>query len=615
MLSVHAQPTTGEGPPPADATAGDWTPVQLPDQWQHRWPHHDGAVWYRMDWQLDCVNPEAPIALTVDYMVMAGAVYANQDLLWRDPHLQEPLSRSWNMPRYTLLPTSALHSGLNHIWVRVHGLAAQTPGLGSVQLGDPAQLRQQHAQRWWNQRTMPIANLMVSAVLGTLFLCAWLLRRSHTVYGWYAFNCACWVLFTANMLATEAWPFPSTMAMVRANLLLLVLLCFSYCLFTWRYGAQHFPRLERALWWVTGLSCGYAALAPDALLTAHLSVTSLFLLIALANTLQFPFHAWRTRKLTDMVYALFLLASMASGLHDMALLLQWIEGSPLIPYTALLTMLALSVMLGREVTRNMQRVESFNQELTATVTQACDELSHTLEREHQLALRHSRLQERVRLTHDLHDSLGGALVRSIAYVEQSTQPLANSQVLSMLKQMRDDLRQMIDHSTSSQAEMPASPVAWAAPLRHRFIALFDALGIDSHWLIPGQWRQPPSALQCLNLMRVAEEALTNVLKHSQATQVHIELLQPSPRTLLLRVRDNGLGFDVTAMHQHSLGVGMRSMRARLERFQGWIQVQSAPGATVIEAQLLLPATAEASTSASPVSVAPGHALSVDRPPQ
>ncbi|MDR2326694.1 MAG: histidine kinase [Acidovorax sp.] len=613
ILSVHAQRTTGESPPPADPTAGDWTPVQLPDHWQHRWPEHNGAVWYRIDWQVDCLHAESPIALTVDRMVLAGAVYANKDLLWRDRHLQEPLSRSWNLPRYTLLPTSSLHTGLNHIWVRVHGITTQTPGLGKVHLGDPLLLHQAHAQRWWDLRTLSFANLMVSGVLGTLFLCAWLLRRSHTVYGWYAFNCACWVLFTANILATEAWPFPSTMAMARANLLLFVLFCFSYCLFSWRYGGQQFPRVERLLYGVTGLSSAYAALAPDTPLTvAAPPITLLFLLIALANTLQLPWHAWRTRKSTDMVFALCMLVSMAAGLHDMALLLVGTSGPPLIPYTALLTMLALSIMLGREVTRNMQRIEDFNQELTDSVAQACDELSHTLEREHQLALRHSRLQERMRLTHDLHDSLGGALVRSIAYVEQVQQPLANTQMLSMLKLMRDDLRQMIDHSTSTQAELPPTPIAWAAPLRHRFIALFDALDIQSHWLIPQHWSQSPSALQCLNLTRVAEEALTNVLKHSQATEVHIELLQPWPQTLLLRVRDNGVGFDVAAMHQHSLGVGMRSMRARLERFQGGLEIQSAPGATIVVAQLQLDATA---TTASAPAAAREHTLSAGPPSQ
>lgn len=611
VLQVQAtRDSSAAAAPPADA-ALDWTPVTLPDQWQRRWPDHDGAVWYRLDWQLDCIDPAQPIALSLYSMVLAGEVYLNQDLLWRDKHLQEPLSRSWNLPRYTLLPASALRTGLNHIWVRVHGLAAQTPGLGEVRLGDPAAVRPWYEAQQWSQRTLITVNLVVSGVLGTLFLCAWLLRRRHTVYGWYAFNCACWVLFTANMLLTEAWPFPGTMAMARTNLLLFVLFCSSYCLFTWRFGEQHFPRLERALWGLTGLGCAYALLVPAAWLSNASPVTPLFALIALANTLQFPFHAWRTRKLMHSIYAGCLLLFMLAGTHDMGLLYQWWSGSPLTPYSALLTMVALSVTLGREVTRNMQRIENFNQELTDTVARACDELAQTLEREHALALRHLRLEERLQLSHDLHDSLGGSLVRSIAYVEQASQPLANAQMLSMLKLMRDDLRQLIDHS--GHTETPATPGAWAAPLRHRFTGLFDALDIRSDWLIPAHWQQRPSALQCLGLTRVVEEALTNVLKHSGATQVRVELLQPQPQRLQLRVRDNGVGFDVPGVQQHGLGVGMRSMRARLERFHGTLQIQSAPGATLLEASLWLPAEAAAAGTAS--GPAPQSLVSADPPQQ
>lgn len=605
ILSVHAQPTSGQGPPPANATAGDWTPVQLPDHWHTRWPDYDGAAWYRIDWQLDCVDPNTPIALALDSIVLAGEVWVNHDLLWRDQHLEEPLSRSWNLPRYALLPASALHTGTNQIWVRVHGIATQTPGLGQVRLGEPAALRAWYEELWWSLRTLTTVNLVTSALLGMLFLFAWLLRPSHTVYGWYAFNCGCWVLFTANVLATEAWPFPSSLAMARANFMLFVLFCFSFCIFTWRFGGQHFPRLERALRYLTGLAVAAAVLTPDALLQHHLPIVLVFVLIAALNTLQFPFHAWRTRSPAHIVYAVCLVAFMAAGIHDLYLINGWIPPQPpMSPYTAPITMLALSIMLGREVTRNIQRIERFNLELTETVNQACDDLSHTLEREHALALRHSRLQERLQITHDLHDSLGGSLVRSIAYVEQAHQPLANTQFLSMLKLMRDDLRQMIDNGTSPSVQVPTTPGEWAAPLRHRYIRLFDALGIESDWMIPALWGVYPSALQCLCLTRVVEEALTNVIKHSKARRVRVELLQPSPRALLLRVTDDGVGFDVPSTQNGSMGVGMRSMQTRLERVQGSLSVQSQRGATVLEARLSMAVSTAPTAPTAPAPALP-----------
>ena len=608
---MYATRTTAHSPIPDNDASVDWTAVTLPDQWQHRWPTHDGAVWYRIDWELPCQGidlAQHPIAIALRSIVLAGEVYLNHDLLWRDAHLQEPLSRSWNRPRYSLIPPSTLRPGVNHIWIRVHGLVAQTPGIGGVHLGDPATLQAWHDSSQWHFRTLIGINLLVSAVLGILFFAAWLMRRSLQAYGWYAFNCACWVLFNWYVLATEAWPFASSMALARANLVLLALFGFSFCIFTWRFGQQRFPRLEPALWAFTGVSLVASLVWPVAYWPQLTILPLMFLLCTLLNALQFAVHAWHTQKLEHRIYAWCILAFLAAGIHDFMLFLQLAQGTPWAPYTAPITMLALALVLGREVTLNIRRIERFNEELTDTVNQACADLSETLQREHTLALRHSRLEERMQLSHDLHDSLGGSLVRSIAYVEQTPQPLPNTQVLSMLKLMRDDLRQLIDQSSSPHHEAPATPGAWAAPLRHRFVGLFDALDIQSTWLIPAQWQQRPSALQCLGLTRVTEEALTNVLKHSRARHVHIELLQPQPHALLLRIRDDGIGFDVPGVQRHSLGVGMRSMRSRLERFHGALHITSAAGATVLEAtvsiQPLRPLDVRPRPSAAPVSVDP-----------
>lgn len=103
----------------------------------------------------------------------------------------------------------------------------------------------------------------------------------------------------------------------------------------------------------------------------------------------------------------------------------------------------------------------------------------------------------MQIAHDLHDGLGGSLMRSMALVELAPQPLANQRVLSLLKVLRDDLRQVIDHGSSAGAQVPDTPVQQAAPLRHRFTLLFDEMGVASQWRIAPQWQGRPSALQCL----------------------------------------------------------------------------------------------------------------------
>ena len=109
----------------------------------------------------------------------------------------------------------------------------------------------------------------------------------------------------------------------------------------------------------------------------------------------------------------------------------------------------------------------------------------------------------------------------------------------------------------------------------------------SHWQIAAQWQGVPSALQCLGLTRLAEEALSNVIKHSQARHLRVTCAQPRPAVLEVRIEDDGVGFDVAAVQRAGLSVGMRSMVARAARIGGTCQVQSGPSGTLVLVTLVL----------------------------
>lgn len=575
ILKTQASKAQASGAPPA-ADQLNWRDVNaLPDSWLQHWPDYEGAAWYRIDWQTTC--PTQPTAIALNSIVMAGEVFLNGELLWSDSSLQEPLSRSWNMPRYWQLVPSSVQPGINQLWIRVHGVASHNPGLGVVRIGPSDEIKAWFNVLWWSQRTIFFLSTSVSAVLCVLFAFAWLQNRSNTVFGWFALNSLCWVLFICSVLVTDTWPFPDSPTAARVSMATFMVFVLSFCMFSWRFGELRFPRFERALWTFSVLAIAAVCFTPERWMSLVFKLGHVFTAIASLTCLHFPWHALRTRKFHHLVYGACLLVFAIAGVHDVLVL----EGVlahhvSVMPYTTPLTMLALACVLGRQITLNVRRIERFNQELTQAVTQACDDLGKTLEREHILALSHSRLQERLQISQDLHDGLGGSLVRSIALVEQSEKPLPNQQVLSMFKLMRDDLRQMIDYGTSASLQVPDTPTQWIAPLKHRFNHLFEELTLKAKWIIPMQWNSVPHPIQCLTLTRVLEEALTNVIKHSRASQVTVEMLQPGEHELLLRISDNGIGFDVHTIQTHSMGVGMRSMLARMERVQGSLQIQSRP---------------------------------------
>jgi len=607
VLGVQAARADGDARP-----AHGWEKVSLPDTWTRRWPGFGGAVWYRIDWERGCAGggPVAeaaaepavePVALGIDGISMAGEVFSNGELLWRDASMVEPLSRSWNMPRWWLLPESSLQAGVNTVWVRVAGIPELSPGLGRLRLGQAAQVRAFYEHHLWRQRSVYSLTAGMAAAVGGLFLAVWLLRRREQAFGWYALVSLSWAAYLATILATSAWPLdalPSaTLAMSRLNIAVFVAYVLAFCMFTWRFGGQSLPRVERALRWLAALAAAAALLAPAAAVEAvFVVVWQGFALVFMAVCVQFQWHAWRPRpggrNVQHMLLALCWLLLLAVGVHDVLVILRmWHAHETWGAVVGPVTTLLMALLVGGRLAAGMQRIERFNHELAAGVAEARSELAQALAREHAQALENAKLQERVQIAHDLHDGLGGSLVRGMALVEQARDALPNERVLSLLKNLRDDLRQVIDHGSSAGAVVPETPVQWAAPLRHRFTRILDELGVASQWSIAPQWRHPyrPSALQCMGLTRLVEEALSNVIKHGRARhlKVMVQVGGPQPQRLAVHIEDDGVGFDVAAVQRAGLSVGMRSMAARAERIGGSLTLDSGPCGTLVGVALEL----------------------------
>ena len=590
IVSVQAAPALDGARPPTG-----WVDVTLPDTWTTRWPAHGDSGWYRIDWERGCANGE-PVALGIDGISVAGEVYNNGDLLWRDASLVEPLSRSWNVPRWWVLPQSGLQPGVNTVWVRAVGPAALGPGLRAVRLGEPSTVAAQHYRAQWRQRTLYLINAVLCGMAGTLFLVVWALRRktpAGAAYGWFGLMALMWLLYLTTYLAYTQWPWPDAITRSRFSMVALVGYVLSACLFTLRFGGQRLPRAERVLWVLAALGAGTVVLVPDDVAGPWFGrVWQGTMGVFIVNCLQFQWHAWRPRpegrKPLHILLALCWLAVMVLTVSTLIPGVdRWNVARNWAAFSGLLVISLVMLLLGAQLMQRVRSVERFNRALEQGVSEARAELAQALAREHAQALDHTKLQERMQIAHDLHDGLGGSLMRSMALVELAPQPLPNERVLSLLKMLRDDLRQVIDQGSSAGAQVPETPVQWAAPLRHRFTRIFDEMGVTSQWDIPPQWQGWPSALQCLGLTRLVEEALSNTIKHSRARQVRVQCTQPQPGALCLRIEDDGVGFDVQAVQHAGLSVGMRSMAARAERMGGTLEVVSGAAGTVVTVVLAL----------------------------
>jgi signal transduction histidine kinase len=91
----------------------------------------------------------------------------------------------------------------------------------------------------------------------------------------------------------------------------------------------------------------------------------------------------------------------------------------------------------------------------------------------------------------------------------------------------------------------------------------------------------PSNLVATEILRIAQEAITNVLRHASAKNIHLQL-QWSEDLLTLIISDDGLGFDI---HQDHPGFGLVSMRERTHRMDAVFHIESNGMGTVISVRV------------------------------
>ncbi|WP_157956499.1 ATP-binding protein [Dyella sp. C11] len=546
-----------------------WVPVTLMDVWTSHWPTHDGVVWYRLRW--NAASADTPMGLLLDYVCLADAVYLNGSLVHRDQALVEPLARSWVKPQYFLLDKPLLRQGENELLVRVSGLAAYQPGMGTVTVGDAQTVSALYQQGVHWRYDIPLFNQAIGVVLGALFGMFWLVRREDTVYGWYALSALLFAGYGFNFIAPSVWPFASTDGWEAFNAFLYAAAASSFAIFLLRYCHLKARGLTRTLLAFNAISLTYALLWPGSAGPQRSLIIIVGGLIYYSGIVAFIVNAVRTRRTDQRVLAVCLLIPLLTSLHDFLLFFGIIRSNLyVLAFTSPLTLIGMGFVLAHRFAAAMRRAEGFNVELQREVATATDNLSNTLAREHELALVNTRIGERLNLVRDVHDGFGGSLLSAIAALERSPVTSETLRTTAVLKQLRDDLRLIIDTTTTGpHTDLPGL----LAPLRHRWSQRMEAAGIESQWHMEGieQVRLEPA--RSLDLLRFLQEAMTNVLKHSGAGHVALTLRRTDAR-LLAEVQDNGCGFDETT---HTQGVGLASLRARAERLGGAMHLRSRSG--------------------------------------
>lgn len=184
------------------------------------------------------------------------------------------------------------------------------------------------------------------------------------------------------------------------------------------------------------------------------------------------------------------------------------------------------------------------------------------------------LQERQRIARELHDLVGSQLVNAMTLLDS---PAARSHpAMLALEQCMLDLRLLVEVMGDRKGDLADK----LASLRHRIQPVLDKRGIHLTWLVEvGDGDTLPRHSHACELCRLVQEAVSNVLQHSKATHMTIELRllrADSPTQWLLRIMDNGVGLGNTQGSGRQ-GHGVANMKRRVRRLGGNLSIVSEEG--------------------------------------
>jgi NarL family two-component system sensor histidine kinase LiaS len=216
-------------------------------------------------------------------------------------------------------------------------------------------------------------------------------------------------------------------------------------------------------------------------------------------------------------------------------------------------------------------------QLEAHFNQMAEQLVSHLAREKLLVEQNARLQERARLSRDLHDSVKQQVFALAVQVELARSLLDQDSAVA-----REHLCAVDELSYQIQQELtvlihalrPANLQAkgLTAALRDYATTWSRQSRIAADLHLPETCLLPSAVEEAL--WRLAQEALSNIARHSRASRVHLHL-ERTEQQVTLSLCDDGAGFDPRTVEQE--GFGLRSIRERIQQVGGTVLIQSARG--------------------------------------
>ena len=627
-ITVITQANAQAGDDPAVLEGASPASTRLPDAWSASRSRPSGSVWYRAAFKL----PSSPgagdaLSLYIERVCSRVEVYLNGRSVQGHEHRQAPATRNCDHPRLFALPTALLDDSGNVLDLRVQGLALErvaavqrAAGLSQLKVGPQSLLAAELESKLFWRITAVQALAGVCAVLGWVMLVlGWPKRRNGHVriLGWLLIG---WALHSAWLWRHEL-PLEASMIELASSFgqALLASLAVVFLLRAARWN----PR------WLEATVLAHSVLVPISMLLGgplqvHLLSTvwtGLLGLEVLAAMVFYLLRAWPRQRMDVWCMLPVLLGVCTLLLFELMVQCRLIE-APSVDVVQLGVSLALIAVSARALIqfstaaaagvasppRRHPRADSADKkglelqlrDLSAQHEQVLAELAalgggqehkrlasgvpaspaeteRSLAQMAELRVEQVTAQERKRIAADLHDDLGAKLL-TIVHTSES------DHISTLAREALEEMRLSVRGLSGKPMRLADALADWRAET----VARLSQASIEADWRGPTEEaEQRLPARSFVQTTRILREAISNVIKHSGASQCKVRCGIRDGEFGLV-VQDNGNGISTELDGNLDRGHGMASMKNRAKQMQGQCLVESGPGyGTVIRLTLPL----------------------------
>jgi len=582
---IVAMPPKTIGPLPSLS----WTRVSLPNALPRVVvPSRGGSdfkkmesitMWYRIEVPSSQVTAELTALYLPRWHTWGNlAIYANGALIYSS--VQEGIFGAFNDPLLARVPVESTVQRTLQLLVRMDSVRATGGALSTVWLGPVTELRRMFDTRRLLQNLVPQITSSIFLVLGGFALGFWIRRRHEITQLLFFVLSVLFYLRNLHYYIDNSWFPDDWFSWITVNSLGwidVVVYFFAYSL-----HRQRFRILDRLL--IGAMTAASFVTLPLRGFENSLALFSplaylIFTAVSFTVTILLTVVAWRVRSLECGALAIVLWLNLGLGVHDW-LLQNWrtdVESIYLLP----IGVVALFAMFLTTVLRRYLAALSAN-EKAATLLEV-----RLSDRERELRESYDKLrdveqaqllsEERQRLMREMHDGLGSALMSSLVAVERGQ--MQPGDIAQVLRECVDDLKLTID----SLEPVGDDLLVLLATLRYRLEPRLEAAGVKLSWEVQPvptlAWLNPGSALQ---ILRMLQEILTNILKHARAHSIRVGTLARENK-IVIEVTDDGVGFDVSA--GRNAGRGLKNLQRRAADIGGEVEIESRSNGTSVRIYL------------------------------